>query len=242
MINQKISRFKPLYKQFVNLRENAQNRKKLLKFKRKKWEKFIGYCNSKLKRYRKFKLQDQLRYAVTEFANKWISYKRRFKPILNSSRNFRLFYGNLSKNFVKKQIRQTFNKKINKTKNFKLIFLNFFEQRLDTILYRSKFCISLRNARQLIVHGKIFINKTPAKIPSYKLKPGDLISVDTKHHELIEKNVKSSQIWPMPPKYLFINYKTLEILFGGNIKYTNLSTNFTFYLNLEKILSSYLKR
>lgn len=241
MTNKNISRFKPLYKQFVKLRENVQNRKKLLKFKKKKWKKFINYCYSKWRWYRKFKLQDQLRYAVTEYANKWISYERRFKPTLNSSRKFRLFYGNLPKKFVKKQIRQTLKKKINKTKNFKLIFLKFFEQRLDAILYRSKFCISLRNARQLIVHGKIFINKTPAKIPSYILKPGDLISVNTKHRRLIRKSIKISKTLPIPPKYLSINYKTLEILFNGNIKYTSLSTNFTFYLNLEKILSSYLK-
>lgn len=240
MLNKK-NRFKPLYKQFFRLRENVQNRKKLLKFKSKKWEKLISYYIKKLKRYNKFKPQDQTRYIVSKYPNRNSSYKKRFKNTLNSSRIFRLFYGGLSKKFIKKQVKQTLNQKTNKTKNFKLLFLKLFEQRLDTILYRSKFCISLRNARQLIIHGKVFVNKKLTKIPSYILKPGDLININPKYDKLIENNLKTVQIWPIPPKYLSINYKTVEILFNGDIEYTNLSTNFMFYLNLEKILSNYLK-
>lgn len=241
MLNKK-NRFRPLYKQFIKLRENVQNRKKLLNFKSKKWEKFQSYYQKKLKRYKKFKPQDQARYIVLKYPSRGSSaYKKKFRNTLNSSRNFRLFYGNLSKKFVKKQIKQLFSKKIKKTENFKLLFLKLFEQRLDTILYRSKFCRSLRNARQLIVHEKVLVNQRLIRIPSYLLKPGDLISINSNYDKLIENNLKKAQIWPIPPKYLSINYKTLEILFTGNIEHTNISTNFMFYLNLEKILSHYLK-
>jgi hypothetical protein len=41
MIKKK-SKFKPLYKQFIRLRENVQNRKKLLKFKKQKWDQLIA--------------------------------------------------------------------------------------------------------------------------------------------------------------------------------------------------------
>lgn len=240
MLNKK-NRFKPLYKQFFKLRENIQNRKKLLKFKSKKWEKLIAYYKKKLKRYNKFKPQDQTRYIVSQHPRRNNSYKKRFKNTLNSSRSFRLFYGGLSKKFTKKQIRKILNQKTKRTENFKILLLKLFEQRLDTILYRAKFCISLRSARQLIVHGQVFINRNPIKIPSYTLKPGDLISISLSHYKLVENNLRNTQIWPIPPKYLSINYKTAEILFNGNIEHTNLSTNFMFYLNLEKLLSSYLK-
>lgn len=242
MLNKK-NRFKPLYKQFLKLRQNVQNRKKLLNFKNKKWEKLINYYQNKLKRYKKFKPQDQTRHIVSKYPFKNISYKKKFKNILNTSRAFRLFYGNLSKKFVKKKIKQVFTQK--KNSNLNLLFLKLFEQRLDAILYRSKFCISLRNARQLIVHEKVYVNKQLIRTPSYTLKPGDLISINPKYYKLIENNIKQTikqtQIWPIPPKYLSINYKTLEILFNGTIENTNFSTNFMFHLNIDKILSNYLK-
>ena len=240
MLNKK-NRFKPLYKQFFKLRQNVQNRKKLLNFKSEKWQKLINFYKNKLKRYKKFKPQDQTRYIVSKYPFKNISYKKKFKITLNTSRSFRLFYGNLSKKFVKKKIKYLFTKKKNKNNNFNLLFLKLFEQRLDTILYRSKFCISLRNARQLIVHEKVFVNKQIIKTPSYVLKSGDLISINPKYYKLIENNLKQTQIWPIPPKYLSINYKTMEILFNRTIESTNFSTNFMFHLNIEKILSNYLK-
>ncbi len=240
MLNKK-NRFKPLYKQFFNLRENVQNRKKLLKFKSKKWEKLISYYKKKLTRYKKFKPYDQYRYIVSEYPTKYNSYKKEFKKTLDSSKSFRLLYGNLSKAYVKKQIQRVLNKNDKTNHNFKLLFIEIFEQRLDTILYRSKFCISLRNARQLIVHGKVFINKKQVRIPSYLLKPGDLISINLNYLKLIEENCKNAQIWPIPPKYISINYKTAEILYNCNLNNSNLAPNFTFHLNLEKIIANYLK-
>ena len=238
MLNKK-NRFKPLYKQFCKLRQNVQNRKKILNFKSEKWKKPISFYIKKLKRYKKFKPHDQTRYIVLKYPSKNVSYKKKFKITLNASRIFRLIYGNLSKGFVKKKIRHLFTKKNNN--NFNLLFLKLFEQRLDTILYRSKFCISLRNARQLIVHGKVIVNRQIIKTPSYMLKPGDLIRINQKYSKLIEDNLKQTQIWPIPPKYLTINYRTMEILFNETIENTNFSTNFMFHLNIEKILSNYLK-
>jgi len=238
----KKNKYKPLYKQFIKLRENVQNRKKLLKFKKQKWEKLIQYYKKKLKRYKKFKPNDQTQYIVSKFPNKANSYEKRFKNTLDTTKKFRLFYGNLPKKFVKKRIKQTIKKKTNKDfTNFYLTFLEHFEHRLDTILYRSKFSISLRNSRQLIVHGKILINNKTIRVPSYKVLPGDIISVDPIFYHLIEKNIKNSTIWPIPPKYITINYKTMEILISDNVKQINISTNFSFHLNLEKVLTNYYR-
>jgi hypothetical protein len=41
MFLKKRNRFKPLYKQFIELRGNIQNRTKLLRFKKKKWKSFV---------------------------------------------------------------------------------------------------------------------------------------------------------------------------------------------------------
>lgn len=238
----KKSRFKPLYKQFIRLRENVQNRKRLLKFKSKKWDQFLQFYKRKLKRYKKFKPNDQIQYIVSKFSNKANSYEKRFKNTLDTSKRLRLFYGGLSKKYLKKQIKQTLRKKTNrKINNFYLGFLRNFEHRLDTILYRAKFSISLRNSRQLIVHRKIMVNNKIVSVPSYQIYPGDLISVKKEYINLIEKNLKESVIWPIPPKYLSIKYKTMEIVLNDYAQKTNMSINFPFNLNLEKVLISYYK-
>jgi hypothetical protein len=56
------------------------------------------------------------------------------------------------------------------------------------------------------------------------LNSGDLISIDPKHHLLIE-NIVKSDLWPIPPKHLVIKYKTMQILFG-DIRNTNFAIAF----------------
>jgi ribosomal protein S4 len=229
--------YRPLYKQFLKLRENIQEKKKLLKFKRLKWKKFIAQYRKKLKRYKKFRPYDQTQYLVSKFPNRGTSYKKRFRNSLNASKKIRLFYGGLSKSHVKNQIRFLLKKNTRKknSKNWNLLFLERFENRLDNIMYKSKFSVSLRNARQLILHGKVFVNNNSIRIPSYRIKQGDLIHMDPRYYFLIEKNLKRINLWTIPPKHLTINYKTLEIIVG-NMDHLNSAVNFPFHLNLEQII------
>jgi small subunit ribosomal protein S4 len=236
MILKRKHRFKPLYKQFLKLRENVQNRHKLLKFKKQKWEKLIQNYKRKLKQYKKFKPQDQNQYLVSKYPSRNTSYQKRYRNTLHATKRLALYYGGLSRKFIKSQVEIAYQKR--GIKNINQLFLELFESRLDTVLYRAKFSPSIRNARQLIVHGKISINNRPVKSKFYSLKPGDLITINPKYAHLIESNIRQALIWPIPPKHLFINYKTMQVIFG-DIKNTNLSTNFPFNLNLEKVLVSY---
>ena len=239
MFLKKKNKFKPVFKQLFQLRENVQNNKKLLKLKKKKWEKLIQYYKWKSKRYKKFKPQNQTQHLVTKYPNKRTAYEKRFKNTLQKKKVFNLFYGNLSKRFIKNQIKLAI-KKNNKFLNINILFLKYFEKRLDIVLYRAKFSNSIRNAQQLIVHGKILVNNRIVTHKNYILKKEDLITVHPTYIYLIKKNFTQTQIWPLPPKHLFINYKTMQIMIG-NFKLTNLSTNFTFNLHLEKIILNYLK-
>jgi ribosomal protein S4 len=235
MIIKKQTRFKPLYKQFKQLNENVQNRKKLLQFKKQKWIKLLGYLNHKNKRYKKFKPYSQTQYVVSRYSNKWNSYKKgSFRTMLYTYKKFKLLYGDFIKYKIKKFVRQALLKKNTKT-SLNVTFLKIFERRLDTILYRAKFCRSIRGARQLIVHGKILINNKVTKSQSVFLKEGDIISIVSKSKRLIGKNIANSHIWPVPPKHLIINYKTLQIIIGS-LDNINLSSYFNFSLNLEKLL------
>src|SRR5574344_2095504 len=56
-------------------------------------------------------------------------------------------------------------------------FLRLLESRLDNLVYRIGFSTTRKGARQLVNHGHITVNGKKVDIPSYRVKPGDVISV-----------------------------------------------------------------
>jgi len=55
--------------------------------------------------------------------------------------------------------------------------LQFLERRLDNAVYRMGFATSRAQARQLVRHGHFLVNGKKVDIPSYSLKPGEVVSV-----------------------------------------------------------------
>ncbi|NLP37148.1 MAG: 30S ribosomal protein S4 [Firmicutes bacterium] len=55
--------------------------------------------------------------------------------------------------------------------------LQILESRLDNIIYRLGFALSRPEARQLVKHGHFAVNGRKVNIPSYQVRPGDVISV-----------------------------------------------------------------
>jgi small subunit ribosomal protein S4 len=55
--------------------------------------------------------------------------------------------------------------------------LNSLERRLDNVVYRMGFGTSRNQARQLVRHGHLTINGHKVNIPSYEVKPNDVIEV-----------------------------------------------------------------
>lgn len=232
-------RHRPLYKKFILLRKNIQNRRRLslLKFRKKKWKNLISYLKrSQLRRKKNFLMYDINRYFLPKRFN---SFKRKFSYILQTKKKFKLFYVNLSKSYIKTQIKLVYNQK-NNDLNCNSIFLNLIESRLDVTLYRSHFALSIRKARQLILHEHINVNGITVKDCSFSLTKSDLITVNDNGYETVEFSLVNCHLWPLPPKYLIINYKTLQILFNNdNLNYNTFSTLFPFWLDLSTILKSY---
>ena len=56
-------------------------------------------------------------------------------------------------------------------------FLKLLESRLDNLVYRMGFANTRRAARQLVNHGHITVNGNKVDIPSYRVKPGDVITL-----------------------------------------------------------------
>jgi small subunit ribosomal protein S4 len=55
--------------------------------------------------------------------------------------------------------------------------LRLLESRLDNVVVRLGFAASRRQARQLVRHGHFLVNGRRVDIPSYQVKPSDVISV-----------------------------------------------------------------
>ena len=238
-------RHKPFYKQFLRLRQNVQNRAKLFTFKKQKWKKFQHYAKNQLKFYRRFKVKDQFQLSASKFASRGNSFQRKFKKNLHERKVFSLFYGGLRKKYLKKHILSSI-----KTKNysnleltdFRYNTLKFFESRLDTVLYRASFSLSIKEASQLILHGHVLVNKNPVRIKSFILKPTDLVEIDSniKARSLVQKSLDRSNFWPIPPKHLLINFRTLQILFMHTEDF-NLMPVFNHYLNLNSVIANIKK-
>jgi small subunit ribosomal protein S4 len=71
------------------------------------------------------------------------------------------------------------------------VFLQLLESRLDNVVYRLGIAYTRRQARQFVGHGHIEVNGKRVDIPSYRVKPGDEISVAAKarSNDLIRDNV-----------------------------------------------------
>ena len=67
------------------------------------------------------------------------------------------------------------------------------ESRLDNLVYRCGFATTRRGSRQLVNHGHITVNGNKVDIPSYRVKPGDVIAIkeNSADHKGIEIALQS---------------------------------------------------
>ncbi|HEY8498162.1 MAG TPA: 30S ribosomal protein S4 [Limnochordales bacterium] len=72
--------------------------------------------------------------------------------------------------------------------------LQMLELRLDNVVYRLGFAQSRRQARQLVTHGHFTVNGRRVDVPSYRLRPGDVVAVReaSKDVALIRDNVTAA--------------------------------------------------
>lgn len=59
------------------------------------------------------------------------------------------------------------------------------EQRLDNVAYRLRFATSRAQARQVVLHGHVTVNGKPVDVPSYLVKPNDVIEVKEASKNLV---------------------------------------------------------
>jgi small subunit ribosomal protein S4 len=91
---------------------------------------------------------------------------------LNEKQKAKYIYGLLERQFAK-----TFTEASRKKGKTGEVLLQLLEARLDNTVYRLGIAPTRRAARQLVLHKHIQVNGETVNIPSYTLRPGDLVGV-----------------------------------------------------------------
>jgi small subunit ribosomal protein S4 len=87
---------------------------------------------------------------------------------------------------LEKQFRNTFEKAQRSKGVTGEVLLQLLEARLDNVVYRFGISPSRAGSRQLVSHRHITVNGDIVNIPSYQLKPGDVVGVREKSKSLVQ--------------------------------------------------------
>ena len=77
---------------------------------------------------------------------------------------------------LERQFRNYFESAKKNPENTGEVLLRLLEQRLDNVVYRLDFAESRQQARQMVRHGHFTVDGKKVNIPSYQLKPDQVIS------------------------------------------------------------------
>jgi len=98
---------------------------------------------------------------------------------LQEKQKIKFMYG-----LLEKQFKLTFEKADKMAGETGTNMLQLLESRLDNVIYRLGFSPSRPSGRQLVNHKHFTVNNQVVNIPSYLVKPGDIIEVRTKSRKM----------------------------------------------------------
>ncbi len=92
------------------------------------------------------------------------------------------------------------------------ILLQILESRLDNVLFRAGFGVTRKQSRQIVNHGHVLVNGKKVDIPSFLVKPGDVITVKSRSNEYLQ-TVLSSIDLSCAPAWITLDKDALKITF-----------------------------
>ena len=142
----------------------------------------------------KIRLSRRLGLALTPKAEKYLE-KKPYPPGMHGFRRRRRMsnYGQqliekqrlrLQYNISEKQMRNYYKTASRKKGMAGENLVQLLETRLDSVVLRSRFSRTIYQARQVVTHRHVLVNDKIVKSPSYRVKPGDKVSVRTKSRKL----------------------------------------------------------
>ncbi len=104
-----------------------------------------------------------------------------FGTQLRAKQKLKGYYGSISERQFRKYYGEAVRMKGDSGENL----VGILERRLDAVIYRAKFVPTVFAARQFVNHGHITVNGRRVNIPSYQVKPGDVITVKEASRQLL---------------------------------------------------------
>ena len=86
------------------------------------------------------------------------------------------------------------------------------ESRLDNVVYRMGFAVTRAQARQMVSHKSIRVNGNQVNIPSYQVKPGDIVSIaeKAKNQLRVKESITLSQEMELVAVWMEVNNEKME--------------------------------
>ena len=128
---------------------------------------------------------------------------------LQAKQKLKSYYGNMNERQFRNCYRKAVKEKGDTTENL----IGLLERRLDIIVYRAKFAITVFSSRQLINHGHIKVNGKKVNIPGFLLKEEDTIELREKSKQLPIVDVALASKERDVPDYLQLDEKQKKIKF-----------------------------
>jgi small subunit ribosomal protein S4 len=88
--------------------------------------------------------------------------------------------------------------------------LRMLEQRIDNVVFRTNFAASRNQARQFVRHGHVLVNGKRVTIPSYRVRPGDVLAIGPKVKDNIIIRHNIDTIDRAVPAWLDVSTDRLE--------------------------------
>ncbi len=138
---------------------------------------------------------------------------------------------------LEKQFRNMFKRANSKEGVTGANLLKSLEARLDNSVFRMGFARTRRQARQLVNHGHIIVNNEVTDIPSYELRPGDIVTIRPKSKNLEVVNDSIANAPRNRYKWLEVDKKSLTGKFLNYPEMEDIPEN----INVQYIVELYSK-
>ncbi|MCL2629423.1 MAG: 30S ribosomal protein S4 [Alphaproteobacteria bacterium] len=122
---------------------------------------------------------------------------------LKAKQTLKGYYGNIGEKKFRSYYLEAANMRGDTVQNL----IGLLESRLDAIVYRAKLAPTMFASRQIVNHGHIQVNGKRVKIPSYAVRPGDIITITEKAKQMPLVNMAMEN-----PERTFCDYVQVDSL------------------------------
>ncbi|MCL2468607.1 MAG: 30S ribosomal protein S4 [Alphaproteobacteria bacterium] len=137
--------------------------------------------------------------------------QRRAKPSdygtqLLAKQRLRGYYGNVGERQFHRYYEEAIRRKGDSSENM----VQLLERRLDAVIYRMKFAITVFAARQLVNHGHVLVNGKRVNIPSYQVRENDVIELRERARKMTVILLAAELGERDVPDYMNVDHKAMK--------------------------------